>query len=217
MKSRSRGLQRIERLLWATVLLTLGIYAGARAVSVLGQSYGEWSFARSAGGQQVSATLFVRYLLGEPEAQPAPPDLPQTAPGLQPLPATSWMARLEIPRLRYSVMVREGTDQVTLGIGVGHITGTSLPGRDDGNVGLAGHRDTFFRKLSQVKVGDALRLQTLTEDFSYTVTRIKIVEPSENHVLAYTEQPSLTLVTCYPFWGLGPAPRRYIIQAVIRP
>ena len=99
MKSRSRGLQRIERLLWATALLTLGIYAGARAVSVLGQSYGEWSFARSAGGQQVSATLFVRYLLGEPEAQPAPPDLPQRAPGLQPLPATSWMARLEIPLL----------------------------------------------------------------------------------------------------------------------
>jgi sortase A len=216
MKSRSRGLRRIERLLWATALLTLGIYAGARTVSVLGQSYGEWSFARTAGGQQISATLFVRYMLGEPEAQPAPPVIPQTAPGLQPLPATSWMARLEIPRLKYAAMVREGTDGVTLGIGVGHIAGTALPGRA-GNVGLAGHRDTFFRKLSEVKVGDAVRLRTLTDDYSYTVTRIKIVEPSENHVLAYTEEPSLTLVTCYPFWGLGPAPRRYIIQAMMRP
>lgn len=212
MTSLGRGLRRIERLLWATAVLALGVYAGARAASALGQSYTEWSFARAISRQPVSATLFVRYLLRQPEASPAPLETLESAPGLQPQPDSPWMARLEIPRLNYSVMVREGTDKTTLGFGVGHIEGTALPGLP-GNVGLAGHRDTFFRRLSELKVGDALRIRTLTEDYAYTVTRIKIVEPSENEVLSYTERPSLTLVTCYPFWGIGPASKRYIVQA----
>ena len=213
MKSLSFGLQQIERLLWATALLAIVAYTGAKFVPVLYQSYGEWSFARAAGGQRFSSILFVGYLLGNPEAQPAPPVIPVKAPGLQPLATTPWMARLEFPRLNYNVMVREGTDRITLGLGAGHIEGTALPGRA-GNVGLAGHRDTFFRQLSEVKVGDAVRLRTLTEDYSYTITSIDIVAPLENHVLAQTEKPSLTLVTCYPFWGLGSASKRYIVRAV---
>jgi sortase A len=124
------------------------------------------------------------------------------------------MARLEIPRLKYSVIVRDGTDRSTLALGVGHIEGTALPG-PSGNVGLAGHRDTFFRRLGELKIGDSLRLQTLNEDYTYTVTQITIVKPSENEVLSDTASPSLTLVTCYPLWGMGPAPQRLIVQATL--
>jgi sortase A len=191
MMSLSRGLQRIERLLWATAVLALVVYAGARAVSALHQSYASWSFARALGREAVPAA---------------------TPPPLQPRPDTSWMARLEIPRLNYSVIVREGTDRSTLALGVGHIAGTALPG-PSGNVGLAGHRDTFFRRLGELKIGDSVRLQTLNEDYTYTVTQISIVKPSENKVLSDTASPSLTLVTCYPLWGIGAAPQRLIVQA----
>ena len=214
MASLSRGLQRIERLLWVTTVLTLVVYTGARAVLALHQSYADWSFTRALGREPVSPTLFARYLLGQPEALPSSPAVPAaTPPPLQPRHDTPWMARLEIPRLKYSVIVREGTDGATLALGVGHIAGTALPG-PSGNVGLAGHRDTFFRRLGELKIGDSLRLQTLNEDYTYTVTQITIVKPSENEVLSDTTSASLTLVTCYPLWGIGPAPQRLIVQAI---
>lgn len=206
-----RGLQRFERLLWVTAALMLGLYGGAWSVAAIHESYTEWTFTRALSGEPASLWLFAAHLTAEPDA--SLPSSRITKPfGLEPAADAPWMARLEIPRLHYSVMVREGTDRYTLGLGAGHIQGTALPG-PDGNVGVAGHRDTVFRRLGELKKGDALLLRTLSGEYHYKVTQIRIVGPSENDVLSYTEKPSLTLVTCYPFWGFGAAPKRYIVQA----
>ena len=124
----------------------------------------------------------------------------------------SAIGRLEIPRLGVSAIIREGTDAGTLRLAVGHIRGTASPG-EGGNVGLAGHRDTFFRRLREIRSGDEVRLTTLDGRFSYRVTSTSIVLPDDSHVLQDTPAPSLTLVTCYPFYFVGPAPRRFIVRA----
>lgn len=122
------------------------------------------------------------------------------------------LALLEIPRLGLTVPVLEGTDELTLNRGVGHIEGTALPGECD-NVGIAGHRDGFFRVLKDVTDGDTIELQTLWETLNYTVEDIRIVEPEAVQVLAPTGTPVLTLVTCYPFYYVGNAPERYVVRA----
>lgn len=122
------------------------------------------------------------------------------------------LAVLEIPRLGLTVPVLEGTDELTLNRGVGHVEGTALPG-ERANVGIAGHRDGFFRVLKDVTSGDTIRLVTLGETLGYTVEDIQVVEPEEVQVLAPTSTPVLTLVTCYPFYYVGNAPQRYIVRA----
>jgi sortase A len=109
-------------------------------------------------------------------------------------------------------VVRAGSDARTLRLAVGHIPGTALPG-DSGNVGLAAHRDTFFRRLRDIQPDDEIVLTTPEGIFRYTVAGTKIVEPEDVWVLDATEQPSLTLVTCYPFTYVGSAPQRFIVRA----
>jgi sortase A len=96
--------------------------------------------------------------------------------------------------------------------GLGWIEGTSRPG-EDGNVGIAGHRDGFFRALQDVGPGDVVELETAGSTRQYRVDSIQIVEPNAVHVLAPTDTAVLTLVTCYPFYHVGPAPQRFIVQA----
>lgn len=122
------------------------------------------------------------------------------------------LALLEIPRLGLTVPVLEGTDELTLNRGVGHIEGTALPGECD-NVGIAGHRDGFFRVLKDVTDGDTITLVTLWETMHYTVEDTRIVEPEEIQVLDPTSTPVLTLVTCFPFYYVGNAPERYVVRA----
>ncbi len=124
----------------------------------------------------------------------------------------SAVGRIEIPRLGVSAVVRAGSDARTLRLAVGHIPGTALPG-EAGNVGLAAHRDTFFRRLSELRPDDEVLLVTRDGTFSYRVAGTQIVEPSDVWVLDPTEQPALTLVTCYPFTYVGSAPRRFIVRA----
>jgi sortase A len=95
---------------------------------------------------------------------------------------------------------------------VGHIPGTALPG-DSGNVGLAAHRDTFFRRLRDIRPDDEIVLTTPDGTFRYTVEGTKVVEPGDVWVLDPTEEPALTLVTCYPFTYVGSAPQRFIVRA----
>jgi sortase A len=123
------------------------------------------------------------------------------------------LAILRIPRIRLEVSVLEGTDDVTLDRGVGHIADTAAPG-DDGNIGIAGHRDGFFRGLMNVVPGDAIELGTRHGTESYRIERTWIVNPDDVSVLDPTPERSLTLVTCYPFYFVGPAPQRYIVRAV---
>ncbi|MCM2269177.1 MAG: class D sortase, partial [Thermoanaerobaculia bacterium] len=122
------------------------------------------------------------------------------------------IARLEIPGAGVSAVVAAGTDARTLRRGVGHIDGTALPG-ELGNIGLAGHRDTVFRGLRKLRPGDRIRLVTAGEAIEYTVESLLTVTPDRSDVLDPSPLPTLTLVTCYPFDFVGPAPMRYIVRA----
>ena len=122
------------------------------------------------------------------------------------------LAVLRIPKIRLETPLFDGTDELTLNHGAGRIIGTAHVG-DQGNIGIAGHRDSFFRGLKDVRVGDAIELQTLKGTLVYTVDQIQIVSPRQVEVLRPTSVASLTLVTCYPFYFVGSAPQRYIVTA----
>jgi sortase A len=125
------------------------------------------------------------------------------------------LAVLKIPRAHVEVPVLPGTDEATLNRAVGWIQSTARPG-EKGNVGIAGHRDGFFRGLKDVANGDVLMLETARGREEYVVDDIRIVSPQEVSVLQATPSPAVTLVTCYPFYFVGDAPRRYIVRAVRR-
>jgi len=122
------------------------------------------------------------------------------------------VSRMEIPSVGLSVVVVEGVTPGNLIHAAGHIPGTAFPG-ETGNVGIAGHRDTFFRGLRKIRPRDRISLATTTGTYEYTVESTKIVEPTDVQVLAPSNEPVLTLVTCYPFYFVGPAPQRYIVRA----
>lgn len=125
------------------------------------------------------------------------------------------LAVLRIPSIGLEVAVLEGTDDLTLNRGVGRIAGTARPG-EPGNLGIAGHRDGFFRGLKDLPRGGTLELETLGgARLVYTVQDIWIVRPEDVHVLDPTPEPSLTLVTCFPFYHVGSAPERFIVRAVL--
>jgi sortase A len=122
------------------------------------------------------------------------------------------LGRIEIPAIGVSVVILQGTTSRTLRLGVGHIKGTALPG-EPGNIGIAGHRDTYFRALKDIRKDDEIQLQTATGITRYKVDGIQITSPGDVGVLAPTAESSLTLVTCYPFYYIGAAPKRFIVHA----
>jgi sortase A len=121
---------------------------------------------------------------------------------------------LRVPKLGIEAPIFEGTDDLTLNRGVGHIAGTDPLG-GSGNTGIAGHRDGFFRGLKDVKVGDRIEIETRSKPLAYVVDRVVIVSPDDVSVLQGQGRPALTLVTCYPFYVLGSAPKRFIVEAEI--
>jgi len=122
------------------------------------------------------------------------------------------IGRMEILRLGVSVAVVEGAGEVTLRRAAGHIEGTGLPGQP-GNVGIAGHRDSFFRPLKNIQRDDVIVLTTSRGQFRYRVVSTKVVSPSDVAVLSPDGTEVLTLVTCYPFYFVGAAPSRFIVRA----
>src|SRR5690349_21671943 len=130
-----------------------------------------------------------------------------------PVKTGTWVARLEAPSVHLSATVLEGSDDATLAKAAGHIEETAFPGQP-GNVAIAGHRDTTFRPVRRLKVGDTLVLETSAGTFTYRIAWTKVVGPEDVYVIDPTRMPSLTLVTCYPFEFIGHAPRRFIIRAV---
>ncbi|MGB5294297.1 MAG: class D sortase, partial [Thermoanaerobaculia bacterium] len=124
------------------------------------------------------------------------------------------LAIVRIPALDLQVPLLEGTDDLVLNRGVGRIAGTALPG-ELGNIGIAGHRDGFFRGLKDIGEGDTIELETLTATDVYRIDGITIVTPQDVHVLEHQAVPTLTLVTCYPFYFVGKAPKRYIVSATL--
>ena len=122
------------------------------------------------------------------------------------------IGRLTIPRIDLSAVVLEGDDEKTLRRAVGHIPGTS-PVNGDGTVGLAGHRDTFFRRVGDLRQDDVIVFETRTATYRYRVAETAIVEPQDVDVLQPIDRRALVLVTCYPFHFVGPAPQRFVVTA----
>ena len=122
------------------------------------------------------------------------------------------IGRIEIARLSFSAIVVEGTSAKTLRRAIGHIEGTALPGQT-GNTGLSGHRDTFFRPLRNIRRNDTITVTTLLGQYRYRVLSTKVVRPSDIGVLEHTGNEILTLITCYPFYFVGPAPARFVVRA----
>jgi sortase A len=133
----------------------------------------------------------------------------------QAAPEREYLGRLEIPRLDMFIMVLSGIDSGTLIRGIGHIPGTALPGKP-GNIGIAGHRDTFFRRLADIRNNDEIILRVLDKEYQYVVESIRVVDPDAVNVLFDFGHPVLTLVTCYPFRLVGPAPKRFVVQAILK-
>ena len=125
----------------------------------------------------------------------------------------SLVGRIEIPRLNISTIVKEGVDEQTLELAAGHIPHTALPGQT-GNVGVAAHRDSLFRNLKDVRRDDKIMLTTLDGEYVYRVVSFQIVLPTDVSVLDPSpDEKTLTLVTCYPFYFVGHAPKRFIVRA----
>ena len=193
-----RGLRVLERLLLVVGFVCLGYFGYVSAETALYQAFET---------RELDAILAAAPPPPAPVgtvARPAPPR-PRPADGTA-------LGRLEIPRLNVSAIVRAGSDSRTLRLAVGHIGGTSLPG-EPGNIGLAAHRDTFFRRLGEIRPDDLVRLVTAEGTYVYRVEDTQVVDPHDTWVLNPTDEPALTLVTCYPFRYVGSAPRRFIVRA----
>ena len=131
----------------------------------------------------------------------------------KPLKAGELIGRVDIPRLKLSAAIAEGDDDRTLGKAVGHLPDTPLPWHGRGNVALAAHRDGLFRPLEKIRIGDDVRVVTARGEFRYQVKKTHIVDPDDVWVIAPTDTPTITLITCYPFSFVGNAPHRFVVQA----
>jgi len=129
----------------------------------------------------------------------------------RPMDGTS-IGEIRIRRLGVSVVVVQGESEAILQRAVGHLSRTALPG-NEGNVVLAGHRDTFFRPLKDILEGDRITLKTPEHDFEYVVESTSIVRPDDVGVIEPSGGHTLTLITCFPFYYIGPAPNRFIVVA----
>ena len=199
-----------ERLFWAFGAAALGIWGAITLAGHAGaqQDLARFSALRAAGPPQDST-------LSTPSPDLSLWDLERIQAWRDSMlkPAPPPLAVLRIPKIRLEVAVLPGTGDFVLNRAVGHIEDTALPG-SDGNAGIAGHRDGFFRGLKDIATGDTLELETLRGTQSYRIERIWIVDPEDVSVLDPTPVRSVTLVTCYPFYHVGPAPQRYIVRAV---
>lgn len=201
-------------------LIALDCYIWVNTSSTLYQAYQDWAFDQNLRGLSPSVPGFVNdefswFWGGERTKTPAisEPSQPfEPLPREKPLTRSMLIGRLEIPRLHVKAMVREGADESTLRRAVGHIPGTALPG-NIGNVALAGHRDTFFRELRDIRKNDSIDLKTENGTYRYEVQSTRIVSPRDVGVLAASGGETLTLVTCYPFYYIGSAPKRFIVRA----
>ena len=122
------------------------------------------------------------------------------------------VGKLEIPRVGISLMVLQGTEDATLTVGAGHVAGTPLP-EAEGNVAIAAHRDTYFRNLKGIRAGDTIQFSTLQGSYDYVVDFTETVDPEDTRVLESRARRELTLITCYPFYFVGSAPKRFIVHA----
>jgi sortase A len=212
VRVRAEPLWKISVRVLADLLILLGVAGVIAWVWGLGEGalyqYSQAVHFESATAAPVS----VEPPKGEPAPVPGIAIQRLLAPAL-PKPDPLLLGRLEIPSIHLRVMVREGADDASLRKAAGHLPSSALPG-DMGNVVLLGHRDTFFRPLRGIAQGDPIRVKTRKGQFDYVVDSIQVVDPEQS--LAFGDAPSsksLTLITCFPFDYVGPAPRRFVVRS----
>ena len=213
-----RSQRKLARLEMAAWVAGVGLLAFAGAVKVVGNSLAHQEVRRFERARpavtspappsslRLEALSVDQSLWAEGPTQAYARALDEEAPAA--------MAILRIPRIGLEGPILLGTDEWTLDRGLGWIEGTARPG-EVGNVGVAGHRDGFFRGLKDVKPGDAIELTTLSGQQVYRIERIFVVLPEDVSVLSPSPTPTLTLVTCFPFYFVGAAPERYVVRAVL--
>ena len=184
----------LRRALMAVGIAAVAYAGGALAYGGMSQRYASWKFDR-----EVAAPAGIEHVAATDESRVDVRDGDR-------------VGRLEIPRLGLSVMVFQGIEERALFAGAGHVPGTPPPG-GDGNVVIAAHRDTYFRKLAGILPGDRIRVVTVRGTFEYVVDSSETVDPDETQVMESRDRDELTLITCYPFYFVGSAPRRFIVHA----
>ncbi|HYT67622.1 MAG TPA: class D sortase [Vicinamibacterales bacterium] len=201
-------IRAIERLLFVLGFAALGWYATAHIEAAREQA--ALSRELEDAQRKFAAQTTANSTIGTTTTTSATANAPVK------VPTRALIGRIEVKRLKLSAVAREGIDMRTLRGAVGHIPGTALPGQQ-GNAAFAGHRDTFFRPLKDIRAGDEVLVTTDTGVHRYSVVSTRIVEPTDTWVLRPAEGGVLTLVTCYPFDYVGNAPKRFIVQASLLP
>ena len=164
---------------------------------------GARDFIESRWGQRVAKHRFAHPVPRRPAPAPQKPFVPQLG---------DTVAKLMIPRLETQLYVVEGVDQADLRRGPGHMPGTAMPG-SNGNCVIAAHRDTHFRVLKDIQKGDDIVLETHDGEFLYRVIGTRIISPKNTAVIQPVSGRVLNLITCYPFYYVGHAPKRFVVQA----
>jgi sortase A len=233
-RTKSRIRRWLERLLLAVGLLGVGVWVWSTVRVAIYQDWENSVFESELRGQQHTLTGYLREKKDQVAAlvrrrlsrtqsdQTQSADSATGRAGQVPTESSGAISqnptdrqligRLIIPRLHLSAMVREGVGEDTLRIALGHIPGTALPGQT-GNIGVAGHRDTLFRRLQGIQSNDLIRLETVNGSYLYRVRKVAVVSPQKVSVLNAGLYPELTLVTCFPFYYVGSAPDRFIVTA----
>lgn len=197
-------MKSLEIMLWIVGATLMALFAGTQAWGEIERQHDIAAFVQTQ--EQLPAD--------RPLPSPASADSVPTDPDpADPESTDSVLAILRIPGIALEVPVSYGTDERVLLRGAGLVEGTAMPG-SNGNVAIAAHRDTHFRALKDLSLGDRIELALLDRTQIYIVTDLTVVEPTDVHVLADTGDAVLTLVTCYPFYFVGHAPQRFIVRAV---
>lgn len=230
-RRRARAIGRRRK--WAAAILfvaglaLVGLWAWSRVHEAVHQDWDNWVFDRTTHGQSANLRDYLADKAGEitgplksklgmrGEVKTPVAPAPAPAPRAKPAPTVhdgELLGRLVVPRLHVRAMVREGTGNNVLDVAAGHIPGTALPGQN-GNIAVAAHRDTLFRGLRNIRKNDVIEFQSLKGDYTYKVSSTEIVTPKSTNVLQPGAYPEITLVTCYPFYYIGPAPDRFVVKA----
>jgi len=190
-------LQVVQRITLISGLCLLCWPVFVSAESLLVQWAGERQFASTKGARQETIVT------GKSGASPS----------RSPVARGSVLGRFEVPRLKLSYVLLEGTDNRTLDKSIGHVEGTGLPGQS-GNISIAGHRNTHFRKLEWIRRGDDIVLTSASGQYRYRVEWARLFKTGDIEVLDAAHGPAVTLITCFPFEYVGAAPLRYIVRAL---
>ena len=202
-----------EKILWIAGVVSLAIYCSHLVASEVG---------RNSDLESYRAVLAETQSTALPDDRTNYPEQSLWSPGRIAAfseslskPTSDVLGILEIPRLSLEVPVYDGASDLHMDRGAARIDGTALPG-EPGNLGVAGHRDGYFRVLKDIELGDEIKITTADGPQTYVVLELNIVEPTAVDVLDATIEQTVTLVTCYPFYFVGHAPERFIVRAVRR-